>query len=84
MEKLVELFLHDAFHVGVGKEYQNKLYIKYSMYTHILLLLIKGCPFFRNLMFYATHYKSFGLGRTAFNESDSCISYILDYIRVYL
>ena len=34
--------------LGLGKEAQGKYYIQYLLYTHVLILLIKGCQFFRN------------------------------------
>ena len=54
------------------------------MYTHVLILRIKGYRFSRNLMCDATHHKSFGLGLTAFNGVHRHIVYILDGIFILL
>ena len=53
------------------------------MYTHVLILQIKVCPFFRNFMCNATHHKSFGLIWTAFNEVRSRIVFIPDNIYLF-
>ena len=55
-------------------------YIEYLIFTHILVLAIEGCQFFRNCMCDATHISSFGSGRTAINELHKCIYYIVDDI----
>ena len=63
---------------GLGKYDQSWFYIEYSIYTHVLVLYIKGCQFFRNCMSDATNNNSFGLGLTAINEVRKCIDYIID------
>ena len=46
------------------------------MYTHILVLWIKGSQLFRNYMSNATDNKSFGPGLTSINEVRNYIVYL--------
>ena len=39
----------------LGKESKSWFYIKYYIFTHILVLLIKSCQFFRNCVCDVTH-----------------------------
>ena len=52
-------FLHDAFISGIGKEAKSQSYIKYSLFSHLLILQIKVCPFFIKLVCDATNPYSF-------------------------
>ena len=65
---------------GLGKETKGYFYIQSLMYTHILILWIKGFQLFKIFMSDATHHKSFGSVRTYFNKLCRHILYILDYI----
>ena len=47
------------------------------MYTHKLGFCIKGCKFFRRLIFDVTHHKSYGSGLTAVTEIHNDIVNIL-------
>ena len=66
--------------LGLGKYSQSWFYIEYSICTHVLVLWIKGCQFFRKCMSDVTGNKSFGLVLTAINELRKRIYYILDDI----
>ena len=53
---LLRFIAHNTFHFYArGKEAKRWFYIKYSMHTHVLVLLIKGCQFFRNCVFDVNH-----------------------------
>ena len=54
--------------LGLRKYAQSWFYIEYYIYTHILVLWIKGCQLFINCKCDATHNKSFGLVFSAINE----------------
>ena len=54
------------------------------MYKHLLILWIKGCQFFRNYMFYATHNNPFGLVLTAVNKVRRHMAFILDDMIMFL
>ena len=48
------------------------------IYTHLLVLCIKGCQFLRKHICDVTHHESFGSGWTAFNAVCTHIVYIFD------
>ena len=48
-------FLNHAYHVGVRKIKQKFIYIKYSLCTQVLVLLIKDCQLFIKCMCGVTH-----------------------------
>ena len=52
----------------LSKYYQSRLYIEYLIYTHIIVLGIKSCQFFRNCMCDSIHNMSFCLGLKVINE----------------
>ena len=54
------------------------------MYTHILVLLIKGCQLLRNFICNVTQCNPFGLVLTYVNEFRRCIVFILDDIMFFL
>ena len=64
----------------IGKYDQSWFYIEYSIYTHVLVLYIEGCEFFRKCMSDATNNNSFGSVLTATNDVGKCIYYIIDGI----
>ena len=67
----------------LGTESKGWFYTEYSIYTHILVLWIKGCQLFINCMSNVTNNKSFGLGLTAINEVHKRIYCMLDGIFVF-
>ena len=69
--------------LGIGKYAQRWFYIEYSIYTHKLVLQIKGYQLFINCMSDATNNKSFGLVLRASNEVCKRIYYIIDDIFVF-
>ena len=69
--------------LGLVKYAQSSFYIEYSIYTHKLVLWIKGCQWFRNCMGDATNNKSFGSVLTAINEVRKRKDFILDDIFVF-
>ena len=54
------------------------------MYTHVFILCINVCKFFRELICNVTDHKSYGLVLTATNEVHKCIVYILFDIKFFL
>ena len=50
MKGFIDFFLQDTFPISARKRSQILFYKKYSMHTHILFLLIKGCQLFRICM----------------------------------
>ena len=54
------------------------------MYTHKLILCIKGWKLLRNYMCHVTHHKSYGLVLTDAIELLNCIAYILVHIIIFL
>ena len=65
---LLHNFLHDAFHVRLGKETNTSFYIKYLINTQILILSIRGCQLLSNYICDATHNMSYGLVLTYVNQ----------------
>ena len=62
--------------LGLGKYAQSWFYIEYLIYTHVLVLWIKGCQLFRNCMSDENDNKSFGSGITYINEVQKHIVYM--------
>ena len=77
-------FKHDAFNVGVRPRSQKLIWHKYSIYTHVLILWIKGCQLSRYFKCDVTHQKYFGLGWTALDKVRKHIFYIIDDIIILL
>ena len=66
----------------LSEESKSLFYIKYLLYTHVLVLWIKGCKLFKNFICGVTKNKSFGWVIIAVNEICRLIIYILDKIFV--
>ena len=81
------LFYMVHYMSGLGKEDQSESYIKYSLYTHIFILLIKGCKLLRNQMLNGTNHTTLCLRLTDVNEAHKHTVYKLDddiYIYIYI
>ena len=69
--------------LGLGKYGKSLFYVEYPKYTHVLILWIKGCQFFRNCITDANNNNSFGLGLAAINEVRKHMVHILDNLFVF-
>ena len=72
------------FMLGLGKEAKIWYNIKYLMFTHILILWIKGSQFFRNIICDVINHSSFGSWWRSLDESLKLIVYILNNIIIFL